>query len=179
MAMATFRDIFEQPAIRDIFAQADQERVEADLAAFFGAKADAYLRIYRKMQAGSDQWVMSWSWAGLLVPTLWLFYRKLYLLGTLCLLLPVVVAFSPDSDVSTVVGICISVLIAIWAKAWYVSTGLRRIVDADRLALAGSERRNFLRRVGGVSSTSGWLATVLQAATIIMAIGWGFATSPM
>lgn len=178
MTMATFRDIFEQPAIRDIFAQTDQDSVEADLAAFFGPKADIYLRIYRKMREGSDQWVMSWSWAGLLVPTLWLFYRKLYVLGTLCLLLPVLAVW-PDDDVSTVVGICMSVLIAIWAKAWYVSTGLRRIAEADRLELAGPERGNFLRRVGGASSTSGGLAAVLQAAAIIVAIGWGFATSPL
>ena len=178
MAVETFRDIFDQPAIRDLFAQADQDRVHADLAAFCGPNAEVYLPIYRKMREGSDQWVASWSWAGFFVPTLWLFYRKLYVLGTLCLLLPAFVAFGPDAAAGSVVGGSMGILIAVWSKAWYVSTGLRRIAEADRLELAGSERRDFLRRVGGVSASACWLIAFLHAALIVVAIGWGFANMP-
>src|SRR5580704_4252812 len=50
--------------IRDIFEQSDQGRVRADLTAFFGPHADAYLRVYDKMRPRSSEWVASWSWPG-------------------------------------------------------------------------------------------------------------------
>ena len=157
-----------KPIIRDILERPDQSRVRADLAAFFGPHADAYLRVYDKMQQGSTNWVMSWSWPGLFASNVWLFYRKLYLLGALCLVIPLAIALVFDLDAAS--DIAVAVVIAVSAKAWYVSAGLRRIAEADQLELLGAERSDFLRRTGGVSPSAGWLAGFVQAAIAVLVI---------
>jgi hypothetical protein len=157
-----------KPIIRDIFERPDQSRVRADLAAFFGPHADAYLRVYDDMQQGSKNWVMSWSWPGLFASIVWLFYRKLYLLGALCLVIPLAIALVFDLDAGS--DIAVAVVIAVSAKAWYVSAGLRRIAEADQLELLGEERSDFLRRTGGVSPSAGWLAGFVQAAIAVLVI---------
>lgn len=162
VSTATIRDIFERP---------DQDRVRADLAAFFGPHADAYLGVYDKMQRRAKAWVASWSWPGFFAPIVWLFYRKLYLYGALCLALPIVLALVFDPSA----GAGVAIVIALSAKAWYVSAGLRRIAEADRLELEDAERREFLRRVGGVSPSAGWIVGILHIAIALLAIAQLFA----
>jgi uncharacterized protein DUF2628 len=158
--------MLSKPTIRDIFERPDQGCVRADLAAFVGPHAEAYLRVYDKMRESSKNWVMSWSWPGFLAPIVWLFYRKLYLLGALCLVIPVTVALVFDLSA----GSGIAVVIAVSAKAWYVAAGLRRIAEADQLELLGAERSDFLRRTGGVSRSAGWLVGFLHAAIAVLFI---------
>ena len=160
--------MLSKPTIRDIFERPDQGRVRADLAAFVGPHAEAYLRVYDKMRESSKNWVMSWSWPGLFASNVWLFYRKLYVLGALCLVIPLAIALVFDLDAAS--DIAVAVVIAVSAKAWYVSAGLRRIADADQLELLGAERSDFLRRTGGVSASAGWLAGFLQAAIAVLVI---------
>jgi hypothetical protein len=165
VSTATFRDIFEEP---------DQRRVRADLADFFGPHADAYLGVYGKMRERSKAWVASWSWPGFFAPAVWLFYRKLYLLGALCLFVPIAIALMFDAEA----GAAIAIAVAISAKAWYVSAGLRRIAEADRLDLKGEERRDFLHRVGGVSPTAGWVVGLLYVAIAMLVLAELFADAP-
>lgn len=155
MSKSTIREIFERP---------DQGRVRADLAAFFGPHADAYLRVYDKMRESSKNWVVSWSWPGFFAPIVWLFYRKLYLYGALCLFIPVAIALFFDLSA----GSAIAVVIAVSAKTWYVSAGLGRLAEADQLELHGEERSDFLRRTGGVSPTAGWLLGLLHVAIALL-----------
>jgi Protein of unknown function (DUF2628) len=155
--------------IRDVFEPSEQGRVRADLAAFVGPHADSYLSVYDKMQQQSKAWVASWSWPGFFAPVVWLFYRKLYLYGALCFFIPVAVALLFDMTA----GAGVAIVIAVSAKAWYVSTGLRRIAEADQLELKGEERRDFLRQVGGVSPTAGWIVGLLHVAFAMWYIGDG------
>jgi hypothetical protein len=146
--------------IRDTFDQSDQARIRADLAAFFGPHADSYLLVYDRMRRRSKDWVASWSWPSFFAPVPWLFYRKLYLYGALCFAIPVAIGLLFDETVAGGAAI----VIAVSAKAWYVSAGLRRIAEADRLELEGDERRDYLRHMGGVSPAAGWLVGVLHIA---------------
>jgi hypothetical protein len=161
----------DEAAVRDIFEQPDQERVRDDLAAFFGPHAGAYLRVYDTMRKGAKQWVASWSWPAFFAPAAWLFYRKLHLYGALCLVIPVVIGLVFDI---TAAGAA-AVAIALSAKAWYVSAGLRRIAEADQLELRDEERRDFLRRVGGVSPSAGWLVGILHIALAMLVVAQTFA----
>ena len=144
--------------MRDNVEQSDQARIRADLAAFFGPHADSYLRVYDKMRLRSKAWVASWSWPSFFAPVPWLFYRKLYLYGALCFAIPAAIAWLFDA---TMAGGA-TIVIAVSAKAWYVAAGLRRVAEADRLELAGEERRNYLRHMGGVSPAAGWLVGILH-----------------
>jgi hypothetical protein len=148
--------------IRDLFERPDQARVRDDLAAFFGPQGEAYLRVYDKMREGSKNWVISWSWPVFFAPVVWLFYRKLYLYGALCLFVPIAIALVFDQSAGIAIGS--AVVMAVSAKAWYVSAGLRRIAEADQLELLGNERSDFLRRTGGVSPAAGWLVGLLLLA---------------
>jgi hypothetical protein len=152
--------------MRDLFERSDQGRVRADLALFFGPHADAYLRVYDKMRERSRNWVMSWSWPGFFTPIVWLFYRKLYLYGALCTVIPLAIALAFDLSA----GSGIAVVIALSARAWYVSAGLQHIGKADQLGLLGAERSDYLRRVGGVSPAAGVLVGLVHAALAALLI---------
>jgi hypothetical protein len=155
-----------KPTIRDIFERPDQGRVRADLAAFFGPQAETYLRVYDKMQPDGKNWVMSWSWSGFFAPMVWLFYRKLYLYGVLCTVASLALGFVFDFSA----GSWIAVVIGASAKAWYVSAGLQHVAKADELGLLGDERRDYLRRAGGVSPAAGLLMGVAYVAIIALLI---------
>ena len=158
--------------IRDIFEQSDQGRVRADLTAFFGPYADSYLRVYDQMRRRSKVWVWSWSWSGFFAPVAWMFYRRLYLYGAICMLIPVVgtLLFGMVDG-----GTGFAIVAALSVKAGYVSAGLRRIAEADRLELQGEERSNYLRHMGGVSPTAGWLVGLVQVLLVMYLISQDFA----
>jgi hypothetical protein len=157
--------------IRDIFEQSDQGRVRADLSAFFGPHANSYLRVYDEMRRRSKVWVWSWSWAAFFAPVAWMAYRRLYLYGAICVLIPVVGAllFGVVDG-----GAGFAVVAALSVKGWYVSAGLRRIAEADQLELEGEERRSYLRHMGGVSPTAGWFVALVQVLLVMYLITQDF-----
>ncbi|HKW53045.1 MAG TPA: DUF2628 domain-containing protein [Stellaceae bacterium] len=158
--------------IRDIFEQSDQGQVRADLTAFFGPQGGEYLRVYDKMRRDSKIWVWSWSWPGFFAPIAWMFYRRLYLYGAICVLIPVVATLVFGAADG---GIGFAIVAALSVKAWYVSAGLRRIAEADRLELQGDERRDYLRHMGGVSPAAGWLVGLLQLLLLMYLVSQTFA----
>lgn len=55
-----------------------------DVAAAVGSRNEYYLPRFRRMAQGEG--VFSWNWAAFFLSPYWLFYRKQYLAGTLCLI---------------------------------------------------------------------------------------------
>ena len=154
-----------KPTIRDIFERPDQGGVRADLATFFGPQAETYLRIYDKMRANSKNWVISWSWSGFLAPIVWLLSQTLPLRRTLhrrTARLGVRLRSEHRQQHRRRhrhVG-----------KTWYVGAGLQRIAKADELGLLDDERRDYLRRAGGVSTIAGALVGIAYVAIIVLII---------
>jgi hypothetical protein len=70
----------DKKSIASLFDDADQDRVRADLTAFFGPGAKTYLHTYEKMRARTGRRRMSaytWSWPVFFGSFIWFFYRKM------------------------------------------------------------------------------------------------------
>lgn len=77
-------------------AGADERRVRPVLAVLFriavGPNADYYARRFVKYER-SGRSAPSWNWPAFVLPTIWAFYRKLWIYGFACALLPLLGVF--------------------------------------------------------------------------------------
>jgi hypothetical protein len=152
--------------------EVDQRRVHADLATFFGPRAEVFLDTYEKMRSATGARRRSpktWSWPVFLGSFTWFFYRKMYAYGAMIIILPLVLGYLIGSA-----GSVLPILFAMWAKSWYVSSALNRITKADKLGLVGIERTDYLQRAGGVSLPAGIFAGLIYATLLALVI---FATT--
>jgi hypothetical protein len=158
----------KKTAYLDLMDEVDQTRVQADLATFFGPRADVFFDTYEKMRSETGARRRSpktWSWPVFLGSFTWFFYRKMYVYGAMMIILPIVLGYLFGSA-----GGALPILFAMWAKGWYVTHALERIVKADKLGLAGAERTDYLQRAGGVSLPAGIFAGLIYAALLALMI---------
>lgn len=146
----------------------DQAPIVADLTTFFGPRSEVYLDTYEKMrQASGSRRTMprTWSWPVFLGSFTWFFYRKMYAYGAMLIIVPMVLSYLFGSA-----GGALSIVFAIWAKGLYVNSALSRIVKADELSLAGTERTDYLQQAGGVSLPAGIFAGLIYASLLALAV---------
>jgi hypothetical protein len=153
----------------DLMDEADQTRIHADLATFFGPRADVFLDTYEKMRSASSggrrRSPRTWNWPVFFGSFTWFFYRKMYASGAMIIIMPIVLGYLFGSA-----GSALPILVAMWAKGWYVSSALRRIDKADKLGLIGSERIDYLQQAGGVSLPAGIFAGLIYATLLALVI---------
>ncbi len=149
------------------FDAPDQYRVRAELATFFGPRADIYLAVYETMRTEKGYWAAhrSWSWPVFFGSFVWFFYRKMYGAGAMVLFVPMMLSYLVGGS-----GIGSRVIFAMGAKAWYVNAALTHMAKADRLGLKGSDRYDYLQRAGGVSLPAGLLAGLVYFSVIAILI---------
>lgn len=155
-----------------VFQRPDQDRIRGDLQEYFGPRADKYLEVYEKMRASKAGYTTSRNWIVLLTGFPWYFYRKMYITGTLLIFLPVLLnyLFGLTGNLGVAAGLYLT------ANVQYVWSGIKRIEKADTLGLIGDERRDYLRRAGGVSVVAGTLSGLLCAAIVIAAFAGAYLT---
>jgi hypothetical protein len=161
--------------ITDLLQRTDQGPVRTDLEAYFGPRAEAFLKTYDKLRSGpnpSRGFVLTWCWPIFLVSFVWLFYRKRYVEGVVLALLPVV----SEMVLGFSGGGVLWIVVAIGAKSYYVQIALARVVTADDLGLVGEKRLDYLRRAGGVSVVAGTIAGLVLAG-LLAAIAYAFVTA--
>lgn len=154
----------------ELFKPENQPSVRADLKTFFGPRADIFLNTYDKICAKSVDGkpnfaVYTWCWPAFLIMFVWYFYRKMYLIGAMIILLPVILGFVFGSAG----GGGIQIVMTMFAKMFYVQTGLGRILKADKLGLTGEKRTDYLQRAGGVSLPAGIFSGIIFAAVVTFA----------
>jgi hypothetical protein len=157
-----------KPSYLDLMDEVDQRRVRADLATFFGPRADVFLDTYEKMRSATGMRRRSpktWSWPVFLGSFTWFFYRKMYAYGAMIIILPLVLGYLIGSA-----GSALPILFAVWAKGWYVNIALSRIAKADKLGLIGMERTDYLQQAGGVSLPAGIFAGLIYATLLTLVI---------
>lgn len=147
----------------------DQEQVRADLAAFFGPKAERFLAKYEKLRRGFGRGKLffSWNWAVFFLNFAWFFYRKMYLCGVLILVLPLVLGLLLPEGPG---GAGLVLAFALFADHWYVTHALKQVIKANALGLQGAERAAYLQERGGVSRLAGGLALVVYVCITALAI---------
>jgi hypothetical protein len=150
-----------------LFRRADQDQVQQDLGEFFGPGAEKYLAVYEKMRARNMAYApFTSNWTVFFTGFPWFFYRRMYLAGSLIIFLPVLAAYLFGSAGNIGIGVVLAVL----ANSQYVLSGMRRLLKADALGLAGEERQEYLRRAGGVSVVAAVLASMLFASMAAVVI---------
>jgi hypothetical protein len=158
----------KKAAYLELLDDVDQQRVRADLTTFFGPRTEVFLDTYEKMRLGTGTRrtaPKSWSWPVFLGSFTWFFYRKMYAYGAMIIILPIILGYLFGSA-----GSALPILFALWAKGWYVTYALNRIVKADKLGLTNTERTDYLQRAGGVSLPAGIFAGLLYAALLALII---------
>jgi hypothetical protein len=156
-----------------LLSNENHERVLVDLGIFFGLRSEAYIKIFEEMRpkpgvasSSRSSFPRSWSWPTFLLSFVWFFYRKMYLIGAIAILVPVVLSLLLPGAGSA--GAYAGLALA--AKPMYVQSALGRIAKADALGLSGRERAEYLKRGGGVSWPAGVAAGVLYALFLALAI---------
>jgi hypothetical protein len=151
-----------------VFQRTDQDRIREDLREYFGPRADKYLEIYEKMRTGKDTGTRNWIVFVTTFP--WYFYRKMYITGTLLIFLPALLnyLFGFTGNVGVAVALCMT------ANKQYVFSGISRLKKADALGLRNEERREYLRRAGGVSLVAGVLSGIFFAAIAVLAFAGAY-----
>jgi hypothetical protein len=152
---------------RALFRRAHQDQIQQDLGAFFGPRAEKYLAVYEKMRSRNMTYApFTANWTVFFTSFPWFFYRRMYLAGSLIIFLPLLAAYLFGSAGNIGIGVVLAVL----ANSQYVLSGMRRMLKADALGLAGEERQEYLRRAGGVSVVAGVLASILFVTMVAVAI---------
>jgi hypothetical protein len=152
---------------RALFQRADQDQVRQDLGVFFGPRADKYLAVYEQMRSRNKTHApFSFNSPVFFTGFPWFFYRRMYLVGSLVIFLPLLAAYLFGFAGNVGFGAGLAVL----ANGQYVLCGMRRLLKADALGLAGEERQEYLRRAGGVSVVAGVLASILFVAAVALAV---------
>ncbi len=144
----------------------DGERIKRELALFIGPNADRYLTALNLTDKGTNAHKTSWHWPALLVPYPWVFYRKLYVPGTLLLFALVALGLLfPNFP-----GVALGVFLALVAKSFYIDFGLNKLKKADARGLEGPEREAYLKKAGGVSIPGAILGSAIMASAIALVI---------
>lgn len=158
-----FQNWKHRQRLRRFFENEDQDRIRADLAAFFGSDSEDYLSFYEKRRRRGGSWVWSWSWAFISCPHAWHFFRKMYV-GGVCMILVLVMVMLAAWD--PLLATFSFIFFAVVAKPSYLNMALRRIRKADELGLTGVERSRYLRTAGGTSILAGTLSTLVVVVAV-------------
>jgi hypothetical protein len=122
---------------------------EDALRLYLGRNSGPYVAFWERAQASDHPFVWSWNWWGLLFPLPWLFYRKLYAVGAVVVLLPVLL--DALMGIGTKIGFLLAALVAAGGKPLVVERAERKTRAIDALGLLSQESIERLRRSGGVS----------------------------
>jgi hypothetical protein len=128
---------------------------------FAGPNADKFIKSYRAQV--TKEYAFSLNWPVFFVPLPWLFYRKMFLIGILILMVPIILVtvFPALSGVSTagmVGGLAVS------ANSIYVWAAIRKIEKIKIQNLVPIERDARIRTIGGTSKTGAAFGALIIAA---------------
>jgi hypothetical protein len=133
-------------------------------------RADYYLARFRKFDAADGGWVFTWNWACLVVPLLWLLYRKMYAWATALILVELVLM--PTVAASPGLSLVLTAAVVFGVPAggnWLYYRHVGKIIARSREAAAtDAERAAWRRAVGGVS----WVGPVILFAVSLLAALW-------
>jgi len=147
-----------------------EAKAKMDLVHFAGPNAHAYLAYWHRQRAGKPNGIaFGWVWGAFLAPTVWCFYRKLWLYGVLLLLVPMAIALLIPALAGKGSG-GFAIAAGGLAKYLYVDQAGKAAAKADLLGLAGDARRDFLKRAGGVSWVGLGLGLALYGGFIVVAV---------
>ena len=154
----------------DFTSQAHFESEMLEL--YFGPNAEKYLDTADKLRARNGTisgWVPTWCWPAFWVPIPWMLYRKQWIAAAATLILPILAAYFFPLKGST--SFAIGVLIAMFAKSYYVTTAAAQIRAIMAMESEPAEVRDRVRRAGGVSVAGAVVGGVIMGMLFLVLIG--------
>lgn len=134
---------------------------------YVGPNANKFITIYQAQV--TKKFVWSFNWIVLFASTPWYFYRKLYLIGTAILLLPVI-AFTVFPSLGDIGTISIAGVLAFTANGLYVDQVKRRIEKLKMLNLSAEELKSRIQREGGTSPGGAIFGILIMVAVVGISI---------
>lgn len=132
----------------------------ADVAGFIGPNAHRFERVWAKLRGQSLEkgagFAQSWCWPALLFGFAWFFYRKMWAVGAVLMVLPIVLGYFVSSNGA---AIGLAAASAGLAKSVYIQHATSRIA---KIRSAGGGEAD-IAAAGGVSLAGGIIGGVLLA----------------
>lgn len=154
----------DTPALRD---------EELLLRLFIGPNADTFIDVYRALVEGRSK--TSLNWAAVFVPTIWFFYRKMWLWGAGITVVPAIF-FTFFPDMSRFAAIGLAVACGITANSLYVDMARKHVAAIKRRAQPEEARNAQIAKAGGISVAGLLLGLLLTTALFTVAAFSGAAT---
>lgn len=153
--------IVDSGAASDAGIESRRDDLTEKLRLFCGPHAQPFMRYYeRKYLDRGNRLNFGWSWPAFLFWIPWMFYRKLYLVGTLLIVLPVVMGvFLPNWASVPLSGIAIMIFCGLTGKRGYIEHALRKIRKIEAAGFPAEECTARIKRAGGVSYLTAVVAT--------------------
>lgn len=135
-----------------------------DLRASVGPNADVYIRYLQKVRERRHA-LHQFVWTALILPLVWLAYRRFYLGVGIFLLSAIAIGFLPEiipffARFERHLGIALAVAVAATGKVFVVKRAAKHAAQADAAGLTGDARHAFLAERGGTSGISALLAGI-------------------
>ena len=161
-------------SIGDVFDDSVESRRRAEMSAFIGPHADAFLPVWASMQAraaprapGEKRPKLKLGFVAMafFLGPCWFFYRKMWLWAWLLTGLIVLLGFLP---IPPTTGAPVGIAFAVFGRQAYLSNAQKRIAKLR----GGAEFADLeaLRRAGGVSPVAGWVSSGLMVGLFALAI---------
>lgn len=121
-----------------------------------------YFRVFEEMRAMNK--ATSWNWAAFFFPSIWLVYRKMYVLGIVTFL--TVSVIGSFTGLGFILSIAVGVLWGLFGNVKYLEYMDNSFIEANRLD--GNMRSNYLNSKGGVNVVAVVVLIVLFFGLIII-----------
>jgi len=134
------------------------------------SRADYYLARFRKFDAAGGRWVFTWNWACLVVPLLWLLYRKMYAWAVALILAELILMPALAASPGLSMLLTAAVMFGVPAGGnWLYYRHVGKVIARSREAAAtDAERAAWRRAAGGVS----WVGPAIVFAVSLLAALW-------
>ncbi len=159
-------------AYTDFVTDPDQEARRAELRAFIGLNADAFMAQYEVIRAragaapkAAGRFKVSFLPMAFFLGPCWFFYRRMWTWAWGFVALYVLLAFLPATSR---IGLPLAIATAMFGRQAYVTWAVYRIAKL-RSASGGMIGPDALAAAGGVSKRAGWISSVILG--VLAALG--------
>ena len=143
---------------------------EDDLRLALGPNGEPYLALWRRAGRAWLGLYGSWCWWGFLTPLPWLFYRKLWAVGSLLLLLPILSEAVLETGAKA--GFGLMALVGALGMPLVIERCQRKVRRVQAMGLPAGEAIEQLRQAGGVSLAGAVFGGLLTLSYLILVFGY-------
>ena len=126
---------------------------------FVGPNFEKYKPVIGQLQ--NKTYPAGFNFLALIAPAGWLFYRKLYILGSVYFFIPMVLSFV-NIGLGYLVGSVMAFYVLIFYKGIYAKHVLKRVDQISRDFSDDKQLKVELVRNGGVSLIGGWIVSIIN-----------------